>query len=385
MKYILALAGVLVIILLFVAVQKSSDNDVKPTTDVENVANLITQLKPLIDDVSLKNFQEDDAIFNQYKKQFTMIDTLSEQIIDNITNIALFQKYSAVDYDVLRYGAKMDLLSMLSLINTKNEKQVNTINQTFARLFISYIKLYAASLESLYSEKIDVNNYLKEYKEPICSYNQCITEYKNQLNFLDNIQKIINMLQLSQIDNDIRLILMDKARQSYDLYSINAGLYENIEQFAQWEVFRNKYILNDYMQTYLNNLYKYKSVKALKNVYLAKIYMQFMMLDDKYTKNLPDLEKMEEEYPEEFYEESTLFVSGCTNPKYLLEDTLTKCVDFIKNAEIKEDAFLYLEDENMAGFVMIDDILCAAKNGNEYIFYNNDSQMCKALKEKFSE
>ena len=109
-----------------------------------------------------------------------------------------------------------------------------------------------------------------------------------------------------------------------------------------------------------------------------------MMLDDKYVTKF-DKQQMEQEYPEEFYEESTLFVSGCTNPKYLLENTLNKCVSFIKNAPTKEDAFSYLEDENMKDYVMIDDELCAAREGSKYNFYDNDNIMCKTLKEKFND
>ena len=201
---------------------------------------------------------------------------------------------------------------------------------------------------------------------------------------INNIQKIIDTLNLSEEDNKIRYNLIDKSYKSYVLYSINSGLYENIEQFAQWEIYKDKYILDDYQQTYLNNLYKYKSIKALKNVYLVKIYMQFIMLDDKYAENLSNLAAMEQEYPEEFYEESTLFVSGCTNPEYLLENTLNKCIDFIKNAE-KDDAFSYLEDENIADYVMVNDTLCASKNDFGCKFYNNDNIMCKTLKERFSD
>ena len=107
-----------------------------------------------------------------------------------------------------------------------------------------------------------------------------------------------------------------------------------------------------------------------------------MMLDDKYSSMLSNLAEMEQEYPEEFYEESTLFVSGCTNPAYLFENTLNKCIDFIKNAETKEDAFSYLEDENIAGYVMINDKICASKDDYGYKFYNNDNIMCETLKEK---
>ena len=209
-------------------------------------------------------------------------------------------------------------------------------------------------------------------------------EYKRQLSFLSNAQKITDTLNFSEKDKQIKETLIYKAGQSYSLYGINSGLYENISQFAQWEIYKNKYILDDYQQTFLNNLYKYKSVKALKNVYLAKIYMQFMMLDDKYSSMLSNLEEMEQEYPEEFYEESTLFVSGCTNPAYLFENTLNKCINFIKNAETKEDAFSYLEDENIAGYVMINDKICASKDDYGYKFYNNDNIMCETLKERFA-
>lgn len=109
-----------------------------------------------------------------------------------------------------------------------------------------------------------------------------------------------------------------------------------------------------------------------------------MMLDDKYSSMLSNLAEMEQEYPEEFYEESTLFVSGCTNPAYLFENTLNKCINFIKNAETKEDAFSYLEDENIAGYVMINDKICASKDDYGYKFYNNDNIMCVTLKEKFA-
>ena len=350
---------------------------------ISDIAELVSKLKPLVDEVSLKHFQNDEAVYNNYKNHLMMIDMLSEQIMDNITDIKAFEKYNIEDYNAFRFSAKMDLLSSLSTASLY-EKQDNMTSAAFAKSFLEYIKLYSIPLKSLYNENIDVNNYLKEYKEPYYNHQQGMQEYKRQLSFLNNIQKIIDTLNLSEEDNKIRYNLIDKSYKSYVLYSINSGLYENIEQFAQWEIYKDKYILDDYQQTYLNNLYKYKSIKALKNVYLVKIYMQFIMLDDKYAENLSNLAAMEQEYPEEFYEESTLFVSGCTNPEYLLENTLNKCIDFIKNAE-KDDAFSYLEDENIADYVMVNDTLCASKNDFGCKFYNNDNIMCKTLKERFSD
>ena len=384
MKYILVLLSALIIIfgVIFVLKQSEEKNIKMPQSEeTANIAALIKQLKPLIDEVSLKNFQSDEKVYAQYKDKLLMIDTLSEQVIDNITAINTIKDYNYAEYITLRFSIKMDLLSILSVI-TPSQYKDNMTDENITHNLLNYTALYFIPLASLYNEKINVYDYLKEYKEPYYSHEQGMQEYKRQLLFLSNAQKITDTLNFSENDKKIKETLIYKAGQSYSLYGINSGLYENISQFAQWEIYKNKYILDDYQQTFLNNLYKYKSVKALKNVYLTKIYMQFMMLDDKYSSMLSNLAEMEQEYPEEFYEESTLFVSGCTNPAYLFENTLNKCIDFIKNAETKEDAFSYLEDENIAGYVMINDKICASKDDYGYKFYNNDNIMCETLKEK---
>lgn len=386
MKYILALLSALIIILgvIFVLKQSEEKNIKMPKTEeTANIAALIKQLKPLIDEVSLKNFQSDEKVYEKYKNQLITIDSLSEQIIDNIADINIIKDYDYAEYITLRYSIKMDLLSILSVI-TPSQYKDNMTDEIIAKSLFKHVDLFFTPLASLYNEKINVYDYLKAYKEPYYSHEQGMQEYRRQLSFLGKAQKVTDTLNFSENDNKTKNKLIDNAAKSYVLYSINSGLYENISQFAQWEIYKNKYILDDYQQTFLNNLYKYKSVKALKNVHLTKIYMQFMMLDDKYSSMLSNLAEMEQEYPEEFYEESTLFVSGCTNPAYLFENTLNKCIDFIKNAETKEDAFSYLEDENIAGYVMIDDKICALKDDYGYKFYNNDNIMCETLKEKFA-
>lgn len=386
MKYILVLLSALIIIfaVIFVLKQSEEKNIKMPKSEEKaNIAALIKQLKPLVDEVSLKNFQSDDEVYTQYKDKLLMIDTLSEQVIDNITAINTLKDYNYAEYITFRFSIKMDLLSILSVI-TPDEYKKKITDETVAKSLLDYVDLYLIPLKSLYNEKINVYDYLSEYKEPYYNHEQGMQEYKRQLSFLSSINKITDTLNFSEKDNQIKQMLIDKSNKSYVLYNINSGLCENIEQFAQWEIYKNKYILDDYQQIYLNNLYKYKSVKALKNIYLAKIYMQFMMLDDKYASGLSNLAEMEQEYPEEFYEESTLFVSGCTNPAYLFENTLNKCIDFIKNAETKEDAFSYLEDENIAGYVMINDKLCASKYNFGCKFYDNDNIMCETLKEKIS-
>lgn len=385
MKYILVLLSALIIIfgVIFVLKQSEEKNIKMPKSEeTANIAALIKQLKPLVDEVSLKHFQSDDEVYSQYKDKLLIIDTLSEQVIDNITAINIIKDYNHADYITLRFSIKMDLLSILSVI-IPSQYMDNMTDENITHNFLNYIALYFIPLASLYNERINVSDYLKAYKEPYYSHEQGMQEYKRQLSFLNNVQKITDTLNFSENDKKIKETLIYKAGQSYSLYGINSGLYENISQFTQWEIYKNKYILDEYQQTFLNNLYKYKSVKALKNIYLAKIYMQFMMLDDKYSSMLSNLAEMEQEYPEEFYEESTLFVSGCTNPAYLFENTLNKCINFIKNAETKEDAFSYLEDENIAGYVMINDKICASKDDYGYKFYNNDNIMCETLKERF--
>lgn len=389
MKYILALIGVFIIIFAVFLVQKQngSNNSAYETPQTEvtaNIAALIKQLKPLVDEVSLKHFQNDDEVYAQYKSKLMKIDTLSEQVIDNITDIKSLENYNYAEYITFRFSIKMDLLSILSII-TPDEYKNKMTDETIAKSLLDYVDLYLIPLESLYHERVNVYDYLHKYKEPYYSHEQGMQEYKRQLSFLSSINKITDTLNFSEKDKQVKESLIYKADQGYALYSINSGLFENISQFAQWEIYKNKYILDDYQQTFLNNLYKYKSVKSFKNVYLAKIYMQFMMLDDKYSSMLSNLAEMEQEYPEEFYEESTLFVSGCTNPAYLFENTLNKCIDFIKNAETKDDAFSYLEDENISDYVMINDKLCASKDNVSFKFYNNDNIMCETLKERFAD
>ena len=387
MKYILVLLSALIIILGVIFVLKQSEEKnikIPKAEETENIATLIKQLKLLIDEVSLKNFHNNDEIYSAYENQLMMIDTLSEQIIDNITSIKSIKKYNEEDYRVFCFGIKMDLLSMLSNISSDEYKNKMT-DKSIAQSFVNDIDLYLTLLKSLYYENVNVYDYLSDYKAPYYNHEQGMQAYERQLSFLHNMKKVTETLNLSKEDKNIREKLMENSTESYVLYSINSGLYENVSQFAQWEIYKNKYILDDYQQTFLNNLYKYKSVKALKNVYLAKIYMQFMMLDDKYSSMLSNLAEMEQEYPEEFYEESTLFVSGCTNPDYLFENTLNKCIDFIKSAETKEDAFSYLEDENISGYVMIDDKLCAKQVNRKYMFYKNDNIMCETLKEKIDD
>ena len=396
MKYVLVLLSALIIIFGVIFVLKQSEEKVSISADnitksdnitkaeeIENTAALIKKLKPLVDEVSLKNFQSDDEVYSQYKDKLLMIDTLSEQVIDNITAINTIKDYNYADYIALRFSIKMDLLSILSVMTPVQYN--NLTDEIIAKSLFKHVDLFFTPLASLYNENINVKDYLSAYKEPYYNNEHGMQEYRRQLSFLGKAQKVTDTLNFSENDNKTKNKLIDNAAKSYVLYSINSGLYDNIDQFSQWEIFRNKYIIDDYQQKFLNNLYKYKSVKALKNVYLAKIYMQFMMLDDKYISGLSNIEQMEQEYPEEFYEESTLFVSGCTNPEYLFEDTLNKCVDFIKNADTKDDAFSYLEDENIAGYVMINDKLCATKDDYGYKFYNNDNIMCATLKEKLAD
>lgn len=345
--------------------------------------NNLDELKTLIDEVSNKEFVVDGVIKDEYVNTLNRINILSEQLVDKITFFGRIRNYNYTEHKVIQYSAKMDLISLLS-VTDKSLLDSKSKRKMFLYAFMDYSRLYSTPLMSLYENNIDVNAYLQEYKEPFCSHEECMEELKRQVTFLGDEKKVIDSLNLSLSDNNIKDKIVKNYQQSYSLYGINSGLYEYVEQFNQWEAFHEVYITSYYESVFLKNLYKYKSSKAMKNIYLSKIYMQFMMLDDKYVTKF-DKQQMEQEYPEEFYEESTLFVSGCTNPQYLLENTLNKCVSFIKNAPTKEDAFSYLEDENMKDYVMIDDKLCAAREGSKYKFYENDNIMCKTLKEKFND
>ena len=80
MKYILVLLSALIIIsgVIFVLNQSkekvsiSADNitksdNITKAEEIENTAALIKKLKPLVDEVSLKNFQNDEKVYEKYK------------------------------------------------------------------------------------------------------------------------------------------------------------------------------------------------------------------------------------------------------------------------------------------------------------------------------
>lgn len=345
--------------------------------------NNLDELKTLIDEVSNKEFVVDGVIKDEYVNTLNRINILSEQLVDNTTFFGRIRNYNYTEYKVIQYSAKMDLISILS-VTDKSLLDSKSKRKMFLYAFMDYSRLYSTPLMSLYENNIDVNAYLQEYKEPFCSHYECMEELKRQVTFLGDEKKVIDSLNLSLSDDIIKDKIVKNYQQSYSLYGVNSGLYEYVEQFNQWEAFHEVYITSYHENVFLKNLYKYKASKAMKNIYLSKIYMQFMMLDDKYVTKF-DKQQMEQEYPEEFYEESTLFVSGCTNPKYLLENTLNKCISFIKNAPTKEDAFSYLEDENIKDYAMIDDKLCAKREGSQYKFYDNDNTLCKILQEKLNQ
>ena len=269
MKYVLVMLSALIIIsgIIFVLNQSkekvsiSADNitksdNITKAEEIENTAALIKKLKPLVDEVSLKNFQNDDEVYAQYKDKLLMIDTLSEQIIDNIADINMIKDYDYAEYITFRYSIKMDLLSILSVMTP--EQYNNLTDEGIAKSLFYHVDLFFTPLASLYDENINVKDYLSAYKEPYYNNEQGMQEYRRQLTFLGKAQKVTDTLNFSENDNKTKNMLMNNAGNSYVLYSINSGLYDNIEQFSQWEIFRNKYIIDDYQQNYLNNLYKYK-------------------------------------------------------------------------------------------------------------------------------
>ena len=202
MKYILALIGVFIIIfgVIFVLKQSEEKNIKTPKTEVTaNIAALIKQLKPLVDEVSLKNFQSDGKVYAQYKDKLLMIDTLSEQVIDNITIIKALENYNYAEYITFRFSVKMDLLSILSVI-TPSQYKDNMTDDNITHNLLNYTALYFIPLASLYNEKINVSDYLKAYKEPYYSHEQGMQEYKRQLSFLSSINKITDTLNFSEKD-----------------------------------------------------------------------------------------------------------------------------------------------------------------------------------------
>lgn len=70
---------------------------------------------------------------------------------------------------------------------------------------------------------------------------------------------------------------------------------------------------------------------------------------------------------------------ACRHTKLLSESRQEECIDIIKNKSADE-AFVYFEDSNIKDYVIIDDMLCAAKDKTGYKVFENDNPVCSALK-----
>lgn len=346
-------------------------------TNLDNVIKYMQQVEKIINENTLSKEGYEIKLKELDKNTVSELDNLLDSILANIKEIQQFKKYNKDEYEAIRYNAKLEILALLA----NSEESID--NKAY--YFVEMVKLYTKPLVSLYDNNENIYDYLKNYKEPYCSYEECSKEYQKQMNFLYNVENTWKNIETNDHNILIGSQMLSDTGANYFTFNSNASFYHSKPPFIEWDnILRKENSFNENQEKFLHELYKYKTVKSLKSVYLAKIYMQFYLLDKSYDGvniNINEHNGISDEY----YEESTLFVSGCTNPRYLFKNTLNKCIEFVLSAHTKEDAFSYLEDENMKDYVMIDDELCVAREGSKYNFYDNDNIMCKTLKEKFND
>ncbi len=340
----------------------------KKETDKKAVEQYISEIMLFMDNIS-KNPQANDIdIFHLEYKQ-ALDDTLNK-ILNNIYEIESLKKYNKEHYEVIRSNAVDELYVFIN--NSRND---NKTSKEIAKKYINMIKIYTEPLKSLYSFKIDVNDYLHNYKEAFCVGNDC--GHNQQLIFFDNIKEYLATLDIDE--KDIWHNIINNAELSYTLYSLTY-------YFIGKDSIDNSFItehFNQQQKDFYYSLLNYKISKSLKSVYLSKIYLQLLLSDKEFSKKikLDSNNISDESYAGELvFERDSMLYSGCTNPRFLLTSTLNECINLIESTDNKEDAFSYLEDENSAGFVMIDDNICAENKDNKYKFYNNDNIICKSLK-----
>ena len=345
-------------------------------TNLDNVIKYMQQVEKIINGNTLSKEGYEIKLKELDKNTVSELDNLLDSILANIKEIQQFKKYNKDEYEAIHYNAKLEILALLA----NSEESI----ENKAYYFVEMVKLYTKPLVSLYDNNENIYDYLKNYKEPYCSYEECSKEYQKQMNFLYNVENTWKNIETNDHNILIGSQMLSDTGANYFTFNSNASFYHSKPPFIEWDnILRKENSFNENQEKFLHELYKYKTVKSLKSVYLAKIYMQFYLLDKSYDGvniNINELNGISDEY----YEESTLFVSGCTNPRYLFKNTLNKCVEFVISAQTKEDAFSYLEDENIKDYAMIDDKLCAKREGSQYKFYDNDNKLCKVLQEKIS-
>ena len=110
MKYILALISAFAVILAVILIQKQSGDKnsaeaVSKTEKTSDIAELVSKLKPLVDEVSLKHFQNDETVYNNYKNYINLPDTsktIYQRLMDTI-NYSNFEKMKFYIDNVLSF------------------------------------------------------------------------------------------------------------------------------------------------------------------------------------------------------------------------------------------------------------------------------------------
>ena len=250
-----------------------------------------------------------------------------------------------------------------------------------AETFISAVNTYIDEIYNLYNAGINVDKFLDNYTSSEKAYEE-IKHYNLQEMFI-TLKGILQQYDLQEEDEEVAKDIFINAANSVSYYLL---LYKQNEQ--EYREVWDKIISYDDMQWARDNLtsnfLRYRMAKVINNLYLAKISAELLAVDSKYLSKAEQFfehDAAKKTYIKELADnQGEMLREACRHTKLLSESRQEECIDIIKNKSADE-AFVYFEDSNIKDYVIIDDMLCAAKDKTGYKVFENDNPVCSALKE----
>lgn len=370
MKKILILIIILSVPMLIISCSKKKITE----TDYSAVKENIDSLAPLIKESAQIIYEN-----NYEPAQVKEMISLSNKIFDNIKSTnSLNNKYK----QIIIHNIRLDIFSQLMLMYTYEKTKTD-----YTKSIIDYVDFYISELADLEKNNIDILEFLENYSQNVYKDSDYVDDAFAVISLSSYIMEkpYFKSKTFENIVTDLALTM----KVSYNEMAFNERIkfWKNV--FKKERVSRDKNY--ETINSMINNYKHSKSVQYMKN---SKKYFQLLITDKENIEQLNNdnnkkrdnkTELLERVVAELISERNSIIEGSCNNKHYLTESTVKECINFIENSKSKAEALSYIADNNTEKYYFIDNKICMTDINGIEIFYNNDSPVCSALKNKLEQ
>lgn len=312
---------------------------------------------------NLINYDKDE---NLYFEELNKND--DEKIIEYIEDLIYKQSYYKLNiYNITRelyYKYENDLLLFNSLkfilklcntneininnidldylIDNKNINKSNSLNSKEIEKtnYTINSKYYCILIELYYITYYNINNRINILRSELCNCNILKIKYKNYekdiLNYEDNILNKLDLLKISNLNNDL---LLNRLKEIIEYLSTINNI-NNISEVILYNIINYYSIVKSIDVNLIKLVKNILCNNLIKNSYIIYNYIEYL-------------------YTISFVKDNLLFIKNDNNYKKLIDDLLIHLIDFFINVYNKtEEEIHYLDKKKVMNNII-------------YIIYNN--------------